>query len=246
MITEVCCQSLEDCVLSDSYGADRIELNSASYLGGLTPSPGLIDKCVDFTDADIIAKIRPRPAGFFYSDLEIETMIREIEILSKTKVSGFSFGILNKDLTISQRNKDLVDLAKSYNKTCTFHRAFDNTVNIEEALEKIIDLGFDRVLTSGGSDRASNGVENLKKLYDLAAGRIEIVAAGKVRADDIREIYEKTGINQFYTSCKGFRQDPTTIAGVDFSYIDSSDKYDLVDEKVLDDFFSVISGIEED
>lgn len=246
MITELCCQSLEDCLLADSYGANRIELNSSSYLGGLTPSPGLIDKCLDFTDADIIIKIRPRASGFSYSDLEIDTMMREIEILSKMRVSGFSFGILNKDFTISDRNKELVELAKSYNKACIFHRAFDNVLDMEEGLEKLIELGFDRLLTSGGCELASDGVENLKKLKEQASDRIEIVASGKVREDDIRYIYENTGINQFYTSCRGFREDPTSIGKVDFSYIDKSNKYDLVDEKVLDSFFSVISSIEED
>ena len=149
-IVEICCGSYEDALNAYKGGAQRIELNSALYLGGLTPSIASLIKTKQNTDLKVIVMIRPRGAGFYYSEEDYEVMKEDCRLMLEHGADGIAFGFLNKDFSIDlKRTKEFIDIIKSYNKEAVFHRAFDCTSHPYQAIEQLIELGVNRILTSG-------------------------------------------------------------------------------------------------
>ena len=149
-IFEVCAGSVQDCINAELGGADRVELNSALYLGGLTPSLAMLKLVKEKTSLKVICMNRPRAAGFCYDDVEIETMFKDAEILLENGADGISFGFLNPDATINiTHTKKMVELIHRYRKKAVFHRAFDCVSDPYVAIQQLIDCGVDRILTSG-------------------------------------------------------------------------------------------------
>lgn len=234
---EICCASLEDALLAEKGGADRIELNDALFLSGTTPSLGLVQKVLEQCTLPIIPMIRPRGAGFCYSEYEFETMIRDTEILAKENIKGAAFGFLKVNGKIDiEKTKTVVDILASKGKETVFHRAFDHTPDPFEAVETLIELGITRILTSGQQEKAEGGVLLLKELHDRYGDQIEILAGSGVTAGNLQTIQNQTGLNQFHSSCKTWKPDPTTNARVTFGYAPEpyQSSYDGVDlEKVV-------------
>ncbi len=184
---EVVCCSVQDFFIAREAGASRIELCSAIELGGLTPSWGLHEEVAlqSELDVEIIAMLRPRPGGFEYGNFELKAMWHDVERLSHA--AGFAFGLLNDDKTIDIDNcKQFVRHMKRRQKV--FHRAFDLIPNTSEAIEQLIDLGFTRIMTSGGAATALEGLENIKSYMEVACDRIEIMPAGSVRSSNVAHI----------------------------------------------------------
>ena len=143
--------------------------------------------------------IRPRGGNFVYSDSEFEQMKSEIEAIKKLGVNGFVFGILKDDNTINiEQNLELVELAKSF--PCTFHRAFDEILDYEKALENVISCGFSTLLTSGTFPNVMEGKYVLKQLVIQANNRIEIMPGGGLRSTNISALDEMVNINWFHSS----------------------------------------------
>src|SRR6185436_10643841 len=158
MIIEIVVFNIESAIQAQLGGADRIELCDNPGEGGTTPSIGVIEQVKKQLHIGVYVMIRPRGGDFCYSDHEFASMQRDIEACKQLKVEGVVFGILTNDVRIDrERNKKLIDLARPMKVTC--HRAFDMTPDPVEALEDCIEVGFDRILTSGQQPQASKGVE---------------------------------------------------------------------------------------
>ena len=231
---EVCAGSVQDCINAQLGGADRVELNSALHLGGLTPSLAMLKLVKEKTSLKVICMDRPRAAGFCYDDVEIETMFEDAKILLENGADGISFGFLNSDATINvTETKKMVELIHQYQKEAVFHRAFDCVDDPMHAVKQLIDCGVDRILTSGLQPTAMQGTSVLEKLQSAFGDQIELLAGSGINANNIRALKEQTGLHQFHGSCKEWCKDPTTTVGnVSYAYHESDD-YDCVSlEKV--------------
>lgn len=199
-MVEVCANGVESCLAAQEGGADRVELCAGIPEGGTTPSYGEImvaRRVLTTTRLHVI--IRPRGGDFLYSDLEVERMAADITVCRELGVDGVVFGCLRADGTIDvERNRYLMECASGM--SVTMHRAFDRTADPALALEQVIDLGFDRILTSGQQPQAILGVDLLAKLNRQAAGRITLMAGSGVNEQNIRTIRDVTGLHEFHFS----------------------------------------------
>jgi copper homeostasis protein len=199
---EICANSVESCIAAQEAGADRVELCASMPEGGTTPSYGEIRQARELlktTKLHVI--IRPRAGDFVYTPLELERMINDIRLCQGLGVDGVVFGCLtDKGEVCLERNAILKQEAKGM--STTFHRAFDRCINPEESLERIIRLGFDRVLTSGQKPTAEEGIPMLKRLQEIADGRIAILAGSGINDKNIEKIKLSTGISEFHFSAR--------------------------------------------
>jgi len=196
LIEAVTC-SVADALGAENCGANRIELCVAIEVGGLTPSTGLAREVVARCGLPVVAMVRPRSGGFEYSLEELTVMERDAEIMLEIGIQGVVFGILDADCRIDVAAcRRILDRAGRLQGV--FHRAFDSTPDPAEAIEQSIDLGFRRILTSGHAQTALAGADGLKRLRDLAKGRIEILAAGGIRADNVRAVIDGSGVDQIH------------------------------------------------
>lgn len=197
---EICANSAQSALMAQQGGAYRVELCAGIPEGGTTPSAGEICAAralLKQTRLNVI--IRPRGGDFLYSELEREIMIRDIELCKSVGVDGVVFGCLTADgdIDVAAMSR-MMKVAEGLD--VTFHRAFDVCRNPEDAMEQIISLGCNRILTSGQAPTALEGVELLKKLVDRADGRIIIMPGCGVRPDNIHRIAEATGATEFHFS----------------------------------------------
>ena len=196
---EIACFNLESAVIAQKAGADRVELCADMSVGGITPTIEIIQQVREHLTIDLYVMIRPRGGNFVYSEAEFEQMKSEIETIKKLDVNGFVFGILKDDNTINiEQNKVLVELVKPF--SCTFHRAFDEVLNVEKALENVISCGFSTILTSGTFPNVMEGKEVLKQLVIQAKNRIEIMPGGGLRSTNISELNEMVKANWYHSS----------------------------------------------
>ena len=196
--------NIESCKLAQKAGAHRIELCDNPGEGGTTPSYGFIKAARQILTIDLFTIIRPRGGDFFYSDEEFKIMKTDIKVCKDLGCDGVVFGILNDDATIDKvRCKILVQLA--YPMSVTFHRAFDRVTEPSQALEDVIECGFERILTSGFYSTAMEGADNLKKLIQVADERIIIMPGSGVRSSNIGELAKTTSTIEFHSSARKMR-----------------------------------------
>ena len=196
---EIACFNLESALIAQKAGADRVELCANMSVGGTTPLIEMIQQAREHLTIDLYVMIRPRGGNFVYSEAEFEQMKSEIETIKKLDVNGFVFGILKDDNTINiEQNKVLVELVKPF--SCTFHRAFDEVLNVEKALEDVISCGFSTILTSGTFSNVIEGKEVLKQLVIQANNRIEIMPGGGLRSINISALNEMVDANWYHSS----------------------------------------------
>ena len=197
---EVCSTSLYDTREAEAGGAIRIELCSAITCGGVTPSYGTIQSVVDAgLNLDVNVLIRAREGGFYYSESEIETMCRDIEFCRKAGVHGVVIGALTEQGDIDlDACKRMMEAAG--NMSVTFHRAFDICRDPFTALEQIISLGCERLLTSGQQASAEMGAELIAELVKRAAGRIIIMPGAGINPKNIATIEQKTAATEFHST----------------------------------------------
>jgi len=231
---EICCGSYEDCLRAERGGAKRVELNSALFLGGLTPSIATVKKVLENTSLEVIAMVRPRGAGFCYMDSEVEVMMEDAREMLEAGVHGLAFGFLNADCTIDiEKTKAMVDLIHSYDRTAVFHRAVDCALDYESSIQQLIELKIDRVLTSGQKEKALDGADAIAKIQKKFGHLIEILPGSGVNAGNLGELVQKTGVSQAHSSCRYWEKDPTTTGnGVTYAYHEAYD-YDCVSEELV-------------
>lgn len=198
---EICANSVESCLAAQDGGAHRVELCAGIPEGGTTPSYGEMSMARELLNIKLHVIIRPRGGDFLYSPVEVKTMLKDIEIARRVGADGVVFGCLTErgDIDIEVM-KEL--MAASEGMSVTFHRAFDVCCSPKEALEQIIDLGCNRILTSGQQGTAEKGIPLLKELQEQAAGRIILLAGCGVNESNIARIARETGINEFHFSAR--------------------------------------------
>ncbi len=207
MILEVVVYNIESALQAQQGGADRIELCDNPGEGGTTPSYGTIEVVRKKLSIDIFVMIRPRGGDFYYSAEEFESMKTDIEQCKKLKVDGVVFGILHTDGTIDKKRcKELIDLARPMKVTC--HRAFDMTKDSFKALEDCIEVGFDRILTSGRHAKAIEGIEVLAELVRKASARITIMPGSGVNEQNAAMLAAKTGAQELHFSAMTQKESP--------------------------------------
>lgn len=218
MILEIVVYNVASALKAQEGGADRIELCDNPAEGGTTPSYGTIEVVRQHVSIDVYVMLRPRGGDFFYNSYEFHSMKRDLIQCQRLSVDGVVFGILNPDGTIDKKRcRELVDKARPLKVTC--HRAFDMTRDPFEALEDCIEVGFDRILTSGRQAQALHGAPLIAELVDRAKGRIAIMPGSGVNEQTVEEIVRVSGASEIHFSATAFRDSGmqfrnTQIAGM--------------------------------
>ncbi|MDR2159498.1 MAG: copper homeostasis protein CutC [Treponema sp.] len=200
IIVEVCCGTAAEAYRARDAGADRVELNSALSLGGISPSIGAV-RLVKRAGIRSMVMIRPRGGGFCYSEAEFETMKADALALREEGVEGAVFGILTPGRAVDrERCRELMEILGGMETV--FHKAFDETADWRDALDTLIDLGVTRILTGGLAPRAAAGIPVIREMILRAAGRIGILCGGGIRRDNVRRIIGETGCGQVHFSLR--------------------------------------------
>jgi copper homeostasis protein len=183
-------------------GADRIELCAALSEGGITPSYGMIRNCREAFTTQLFPIIRPRGGDFLYTEQEFMVMMDDVKKCKELGCDGLVIGLLNKDGNIdTERTARLIE--EAYPLRITFHRAFDRCDDPFLAMEQLIKLGCERILTSGQKPNVMDGLDLVTQLVTAANGRIIIMPGSGVRKENIGELARKTGAIEFHSSLRG-------------------------------------------
>ena len=236
-IIEVCCGGYYDALQAYKGGAKRIELNSALHLGGLTPTIGSLILTKQNTDLKVICMDRPRSAGFHYDEIDFETMKADAHALMRNGADGIAFGCLDAEGNIDvEQTRQIIEIIRNYHGEVVFHRAFDCVADPYQSIEILIDLGVDRILTSGLKAKAMQGKDLIRDLQKKYGDRIELLAGSGMNASNAKEMMDDTGIFQVHSYCKNWKYDPTTT-GQEVSYgfaaSPHDNDYDVVDETLV-------------
>ncbi len=200
MVIEICCSSISSVKNAINCGANRIELCQDLPNDGITPSKTLLNSAIKISTKPINILVRPRIGDFFYNSEEIKLMEYEIKKIKSLPINGIVIGILNRknDLPINILKK-LVQIIKPLD--LTFHRAFDIVNNPIKSMNKLIEIGFDRILTSGQEATAEKGLKMLLELKEKANGKISIMPGGGINENNCH-IFFKNGFNEIHLSAK--------------------------------------------
>jgi copper homeostasis protein len=200
-LLEVCAGSLQSALNAQAGGAHRIELCDNLSEGGTTPSPGTIRQAVQMLNIPVFVLIRPRPGDFLYSEAEFESMKADVLFCKEHRAEGVVVGILRADGTVDlDRMSELIRLARPMQ--VTFHRAFDMVKEPFRALEDIIAIGCDRILTSGQAPTVMEGSGLIAKLVHQAGDRIVIMPGSGISEKNAVEVLRLTGAKEIHASLR--------------------------------------------
>lgn len=203
VLLEVCANSVTSALAAQEGGAARVELCENLYEGGTTPSHGEILLARKQLHIKLYVLIRPRGGDFLYSDLEFDVMAADVGYSAETGCDGVVIGILNADGTIDkERCAKLVQMAKPLGLGVTFHRAIDMCADMYQALEDIIEIGCERILTSGGKGTAMEGASMIAGLIKKAAGRITIMPGSGINKNNVTDLVRFTGAVEVHSSAR--------------------------------------------
>lgn len=201
ILIEIAANSFRSCLSAQEGGADRIELFENLGEGGCTPSYGVLKQVYKNITIPVYVMIRPRGGDFVYSNDEFEIMKHDIGMCKQLGFPGVVFGILDSEGNVNrERNEILLELAKPMK--ATFHRAFDRTRDLNNSIMQLIDLGFDRVLTSGGEPDVVQGKEIIKNLQEQYGKDIIIMPGCGVTAGNAKEIVSYCGVQEIHATAK--------------------------------------------
>jgi copper homeostasis protein len=198
---EICSYNLQSALIAQEAGAYRVELCADPGDGGTTPGPGLIRVAREKLHIQLYPIIRPRGGDFLYSDDDYDCMIKDIAWCKETGCDGVVIGLLNPDGSVDKRRAARL-VEGAYPMGVTFHRAFDRAANPFEALENIIEIGCERILTSGQRPTATEGASLINELIRQADERIVIMPGSGIRSSNILELARATGAVEFHTSAQ--------------------------------------------
>lgn len=233
---EVAVDSLESALIAQSAGANRIELCAALSIGGITPSHGMVKLARQQLPLPINVIIRPRQGDFLYSQAEFEMMRYDIDFAKSLNVNGVVIGILRPDGHVDiDRTRILIEQVRPLQ--VTFHRAFDMTADPYRALNDLIDLGVDTILTSGQQAAAEQGIDLITDLVKQADGRIKIMPGSGINPTNIKTIVTQSGATEFHFSGKTSQPSQMTYRNLNLSMggQDDASEYDITiaDEDII-------------
>jgi copper homeostasis protein len=245
ILLEAACASVTDCVEAEAAGADRIELCSALAVGGLTPSMGLFTAARARTRLPIVCMVRPRAGAFGYSEDELETMRRDVEAFREAGADGVVWGVLTpRGAPDIERGRDLVERAGSIQTV--FHRAFDLVPDPEGALEALASIGVSRILTSGQAPASLEGAPLIRRLVERAAGRVEILPGGGIRAASVAALIAATGARAVHLGPQLLRTDASGAANPRITFGSPGagpDQYPALDAAAIRAVRAALDGI---
>ena len=220
VLLEICLDSVESAAAAERGGADRVELCAGLPEGGTTPSAGMIAATRKKIAIGLQVMIRPRGGDFCYSADEFSIMQRDILIAKQLGAGGVVCGILNPDGNVDKnRMRQLLDMARPLKVTC--HRAFDMTRDFDQALDDLMEMGVDRVLTSGGKRSAVDAMPTLKQIVQHAQSRISIMACGELSIANVKAVIAYTNVREVHaglgtavTSSMKFRNQKVTMGSL--------------------------------
>jgi len=196
---ELCVETLLAAQAAEQGGADRIELCERLDIGGVTPGEKLISATIQALSIPVHVLIRPRGGDFVYSAAEFDLMKQQVNRIKQSGAAGVALGVLQGDGRVDvARSRELAELARPMK--VTFHRAFDRSPEMGEALEAVISTGADCLLTSGGAPNVLAGAKQLKMLVKQAGGRIQIMAGGGLKLASMVEVLQQTGLRCLHGS----------------------------------------------
>ncbi|ARM86879.1 copper homeostasis protein CutC [Rhizobium sp. CIAT894] len=212
ILLEVCVDSAEGLAAAVAGGAGRIELCSALELGGLTPLPSLM-RIAARAPIPVYAMIRPHAGPFIFGAADEEAMLLDIDAVRAAGLAGVVIGANRPDGTLDM---PLIHRLKAHASGLgsTLHRAFDLVPDADQALEQAVELGVERILTSGCALKAADGIETLQRLSAKAAGRISIMPGSGIRPANVTAILQTTGAREIHGSCSSPVEsaDPRAVA----------------------------------
>jgi len=222
ILIEACVTSVQSAINAQQGGALRVELCDNIIEGGTTPSYGTIQQARAELSIGLFVMIRPRGGDFCYSDLEFEIMKQDVIAAKELGADGVVAGILLPDGNIDTGRMMLLrDLAGDMGFTC--HRAFDMTLDKFRALEELIFLGIDRILTSGGKNKAPDGKEMIRRFVDLAKERIVIMPGSGINEETIIDVRDHTGAKEFHVTGRSLYSGKMVFHNPDISMGDNKD-----------------------
>ena len=238
-LIEVAAFNIESALQAQKAGADRIEFCNDPLGGGTTPSTGQLKVARKMLKLQLFPIIRPRGGHFVYTKAEFEAMKTDIQLCRAIGCDGVVFGMLTPDGEVDiDRCAELVTHAG--NMSLTFHRAFDRCIDPSKALEEIIDLGFDRILTSGQAPTAMEGASKIWELTKQANERISLMPGGGVRLDNLSVLARTTAAWEFHTSLRTDKKEKGIKQGGQLP--DDPGMYGI-DEKQLKDMRKLLEKI---
>lgn len=194
---ESCVDSVWAAVASAEGGADRVEFCANLDVDGTTPALDLVIDTLARLSIPVCVMVRPRDGDFVYGSAELARMIADVEALAATGVHGIVVGALNTDHTVDERAMTRL-LEASGSMLVTFHRAFDACADLDRALDTLIALGVDRVLTSGGARTATEGAATMRRLVERAGDDLVVMAGGGVRPHNVAQLVAATGVREVH------------------------------------------------
>ena len=246
ILVEVCCGSADDVIEAKKAGADRVELNSDLFHGGLTPTVGSLLVAKRETEMKIMTMIRPREGGFCYTEAEFAVAIEDAKQLLANGSDGLVFGFLHTDGTIDvERTAILAKLAHSAGKEAVFHRAIDVVPDWKQALDILIELDITRVLTSGQEADVSSGTETVLEMIRYAAGRIQILPGAGITARNYQRIVAETGTDQIHLAAHRSVADTSVLNNRSIFYggclSPPEDRFNMIDKEYIS---GIVTGLE--
>ena len=247
ILLEVCCGSADDVIEAYKAGADRVELNSDLFHGGLTPTVGALTVAKRETEMKIMTMVRPREGGFCYTDAEFATAVEDAKLLLSHGADGLVFGFLHADGTIDiERTRTLAEIAKAAGKETVFHRAIDVAPDWRVALDTLIDIGITRVLTSGQEPDVSLGTDTVREMIEHAAGRIQILPGAGITARNMDRIIAETGCSQIHLAAHRTQSDFSTRNNRSIYYggclYPPEDRFNIIDRDYIGGMVERLTG----
>lgn len=234
--------NLQGSLEAAELGIDRLELCANFPEGGETPSAGMLRFLKSEIDIPVFVMIRPRGGDFVYSKKELLVMKQDIQILKDMGADGFVFGVLDSHGNVDQNANEFLKRAAG-DHPCTFHRAFDASADLFDSLEKIIDLGFDRILTSGGKNSLTEGLQTVFDLMVQAQGRISIMPGGGTKAEHVPFLQKSGFLKEVHASCKKAKASENQFINPDLSFSSPPLDYSMhfgIDPELVKGFKTVL------
>jgi copper homeostasis protein len=233
--------NLQAALEAAQFGIDRLELCANFPEGGETPSAGMLRFLKSEVDIPVFVMIRPRGGDFVYSQKELIVMKQDIKLLTEFGADGFVFGILDEKGVVNEAACEML-LRAAGDKPCTFHRAFDASADLDDSLRKIIHLGFQRILTSGGKNTLSEGLPVILKLLEKAKDQIIIMPGGGTKPEHVPILNQSGYLKEVHASCKIIKPSANEFVNKGLSF--SSMPLDFtqhfgVDPELVNEFKSV-------